>query len=266
MRLPLTAVASSRRERAVFIAEQMGAGVAGVAVRDLAQRADLIFLTVPDSQVSLACEQLQLSAAHSAVHMSGALGLAALASASAGGARCGVMHPLQAFPQSAGAERFQGIHVGIEADGPELERELQSIARTLGATAFSLQGVDRTAYHAAAVFTSNYVVALHVAAARSWELAGLPASAARAALSALTAGASLAIAQNELPAALTGPIARGDVGTLSAHLQGLEHQPELLALYRALGRQLLTLPLTVDDATRAELTALLTDPEPAKPA
>jgi predicted short-subunit dehydrogenase-like oxidoreductase (DUF2520 family) len=174
------------------------------------------------------------------------------------------MHPLQAFPPSAGAERFQGIHMGIEADGPELERELQNIVRTLGATPFSLQGVDRTAYHAAAVFTSNYVVALHVAAARSWELAGLPASAARAALAPLTAGASLAIAQNELPAALTGPLVRGDVATLAAHLQGLAHQPELLALYRSLGRQLLTLPLPLEDTTRAELSALLSDPDPTR--
>jgi predicted short-subunit dehydrogenase-like oxidoreductase (DUF2520 family) len=150
--------------------------------------------------------------------------------------------------------------MGIEASDAALVSELEAIARTLGATPFSLAGVDRAAYHAAAVISSNYVVALHAAAAAVWQRAGLPPTTARAALAPLTLGAAQAITERELSQALTGPIARGDVASVASHVQALQNDPERSALYRALARELLRLPLSLSAETKTALVALLSKP------
>lgn len=251
-------MASARRGVAPQLAEQLH--VSAVAPDELAFHANLIFLTVSDARVPLACVGLPLSAEHAVVHMSGVLPLSALDSAAALGARCGVLHPLQAFPHGAGSERFRGIHMGVEASDSQLQAHLSLIAQALGASVFSLQGVERGAYHAAAVFSSNYVVALQAAAARCWERAGLPAALARTALAPMTLGAASAIAQLPLAEALTGPLVRGDVASVARHLDALVSEPTTQRLYRALGRELLSLPLALEPETRAQLAALLTDP------
>lgn len=254
------AVASRERAAAERLAPDVGAHA--VDASEIADAADLVFLAVPDAQVRPACEGLPLTAAHSVVHLSGVLGLECLRSAAERGARTGALHPLQAFPTGAGSDRFHGIHMGIEARDGALTAELHAIARALGATPFSLAGVDRAAYHAAAVFSSNYVVALHAAAAAVWRLAGLPPATARAALAPLTLGAAQAIAERELPEALTGPIARGDLASVASHLQALQSEREHAALYRALARELLRLPLGLSTEAQSALAALLSATPP----
>lgn len=258
--LPLKVVASARREVAEAQATQLGTNVRAVLPAELGQHAAVIFVTVPDAQVEAATSGLPLSAAHALVHTSGSLGLDVLAAVSGRGVRVGLMHPLQAFAAAAGPDRFHGIHMGVEANDPVLERQLEWVASALGGQAFSLRGVDRAAYHAAAVFVSNYVVALHTAAAQIWAQAGLPPESARAALAPLTTGAASAIAQHPLPAALTGPLVRGDHATIARHLQALKGDPALDSLYRALAEQLLTLSLGHSAAQRAALTKILREP------
>jgi predicted short-subunit dehydrogenase-like oxidoreductase (DUF2520 family) len=256
---PLKAVASANYDAALQFAEQLGDDVRATKPENLAAHASFIFITVPDANVAEACALLGLPETHAVIHTSGALGLDALSPQSGKPARRGVFHPLQAFPRGAAPERFHGVHVGIEADDAELEQRLGGLARALGSQVFSLRGVERAAYHAAAVFASNYVVALHAASERIWARAGLPPSTARVALAPLTLGAASAIAEHELPAALTGPLVRGDVATLERHLAALESDPELAALYRALARQLLSLPLALDAAPRALALQLMAE-------
>jgi predicted short-subunit dehydrogenase-like oxidoreductase (DUF2520 family) len=57
--------------------------------------------------------------------------------------------------------------------------------------------------------------------------------------------------------ALTGPVARGDVATVQAHLEALARDPALAGLYRSLARELLRLPLTVPADARERLEDLL---------
>lgn len=258
----VTQIAIATRERAV--ADQLGASlgthVQVVDAADVARVAELLFIAVPDGQVPQVAAGLPLSAAHSVVHLSGVLGLDCLAAAAQQGAQIGALHPLQAFPRNAEAALFRGIHAGIEASEPGLFAELEQIARGLGATPFSLAGVDRAAYHAAAVFASNYAVALHAAAAQVWQLAGLPLATARSALAPLTLGAAQAIDARELPEALTGPIARGDVSSVASHLQALQGDPDRVRLYRALARELLRLPLGLSAEAQSALIKLLDDP------
>lgn len=251
------AVASRERAVAERVASGVGSALQVVDASEIAGASDLVFLAVPDGQVAPLCGAALLSAARSVVHLSGVLGLSSLAAAATRGATTGALHPLQAFPQDAASDRFHGIYVGIEASDAALTSELEAIARALGATPFSLSGVDRAAYHAAAVMASNYVVALHAAAAEVWQLAGLPPTAAREALAPLTLGAAQAIAERPLPQALTGPISRGDVHSVARHLRALAQDREHVALYQTLARALLRLPLALSEDARSALAALV---------
>lgn len=254
----LTPVALASRRRSV--AEQLASELPGAQVMDvdaLAQATDVLFIAVPDASLRSVCEGMPLTAANALVHLSGVHALDVLSAAADRGAQVGALHPLQAFPQHAGVERFRGIHAGVEASCASLRAQLEQTARALGAVPFSLQGVDRAAYHAAAVFASNYVVALHAAAAEVWRRAGLAPETARSALAPLTLGAAQAISERELPLALTGPLARGDVASVSRHLDALQDDPARAALYRALARELLLLPLSLDPELERQLLQLL---------
>jgi predicted short-subunit dehydrogenase-like oxidoreductase (DUF2520 family) len=252
---PIT-IASARRSSLQRMAAELGDAVVPERKLGSVARADLVFLAVPDARIASVCAELPIGEGSAVVHSSGALDVLPLMAAANRGAQVGVFHPLQAFPPGANAARFRGIHIGIEADDA-LRVALSRLARRLGAIPFSLNGVDRAAYHAAAVLASNHIVALHAAASSAWERAGLPKAAARAALAPLSRGAIEAIAEHPLAEALTGPLARGDVPTIERHLAALKSDREMNELYRALSRRLLDLPLAIDRPTRARLARLL---------
>ncbi|MDD9936176.1 MAG: DUF2520 domain-containing protein [Myxococcales bacterium] len=250
-----SAVASATPARARRLAARLGGDA--VETRELVARCDLVFLAVPDDALAELARVLPWRSEQRVVHLSGALELVVLEPARQAGARAGCLHPLQSFPEPFGAaERFTGICCGVEGDGP-LGDELAALCTSLGARPLRLEGVDRAGYHLAAVFASNYVVALHVAAARAFELAGLSADDAREALAPLTLGAAGNVARLPLEQALTGPLGRGDVATIARHRDALASAPELRDLYDGLARALLELPLSLPQSARDQLSKLV---------
>ncbi|MSQ30280.1 MAG: DUF2520 domain-containing protein [Dehalococcoidia bacterium] len=252
-------VASRRTDHAQSIARAIS--VESVSPGALVERSDLIVLTVPDAAIDGTVRELPWRAGQAVVHCSGALGLDVLGTAAAQGALTGCFHPLQTFPAGGSPTDapalFRGITCGVESGDPALGTQLEAIATNLGAHPIHLDGVDRALYHAAAVLLSNDVVALAAAATRVWTEAGLPAEAAREALSPLLLAAARNIGRLTLAEALTGPVARGDVATVERHLQALQVEPELRELYRRLALELLRLDLTqVPDVTAALRRAL----------
>lgn len=256
----VTAVAGRDLASAMALANALGPGTRPFAApQDVLEAADLVFLTVPDAMLRPLAGSLSWASRHSAVHCSGALPLDALSPAAAAGAETGTLHPLQSFPSRiAEPARFHHIYCGIEGTGAVGDR-LDRMARALGSQTLSLAGVDRALYHAAAVFASNDVIALMSAASRTWAIAGLPEAVAREALSPLLSATAANIANLDLTSALTGPVARGDVGTISAHLNALSATPELRELYRRLASELLRVATQPDPATRQALIRLLSD-------
>lgn len=219
---------------------------------------DFVFVTVADGAIEGVAKNLAWRPGQAVVHCSGALGLEVLAGATARGAIAGCFHPLQSFAAEAAPDRFDGITIGIEGAEP-LGGWLESMAADLGARTVRLEGVDRALYHAAAALVSNDLVALVAAASRTWEAAGLPREAAREALAPLILGAARNIEAQPLERALTGPVARGDVATVARHLAALAAIPDLALLYRALGRELLRLPLAIDAVARDALEAMFAE-------
>ncbi|GAB4325459.1 MAG: DUF2520 domain-containing protein [Dehalococcoidia bacterium] len=253
----VTAIASRDPRAAAALASNTG-GSATVApsVADVLAMADLVFLTVPDGAIAQLAAMLPWRDGHLAVHCSGALGLDVLQPVTRAGGAAGCLHPVQSFPERVpDPARFEGIFCGVEGAEP-LGALLERLAADMGARAVRLEGVNRALYHAAAVFASNDAVALLSAACRTWALAGLAPDLARPALVPLTQSVIANLARLELPAALTGPIARGDVDTVRRHLDALAIEPALHELYRVLGRELLPLA-SCGPEERAALARLL---------
>ena len=261
----VAAVASRSPDSARALAAQLAGGARTLPPAELAGSCDLVFLTVPNGEIAALAGALPWRRGGAVVHSSGAAGLDVLAPAVEAGALVGCLHPLQSFSSRAGdPERFRGIVCGVEAAEP-LCSLLERIAADLGAAVVRLEEVDRARYHAAAVFASNYVVALAAAARRAWELAGLPPEQARSALAPLMLGAAANLGERPLADALTGPVARGDVATVERHLAALDGDPELRALYRRLGAELLRLDLRHAPEAAARLRALFEPAEGQRP-
>ena len=167
----------------------------------------------------------------------------------------GGFHPLQTFANIQQAiENLPGSTFGIEAEGEVLER-LAELARALDGDWVQLKGEDKVLYHAAAVFACNYWVTLMRVATELWGHFGADPQKATKALMPLLRGTLLNLEKVGLPYCLTGPIARGDLGTIGKHMAALKNQaPEFLPLYRELGQH--TIPVALGkgrvDAKAAE--------------
>ena len=177
------------------------------------------------------------SSGHSVVHCSGAASLDPLEPARVQGAEVGVFHPLQTFARADRAEMIlPGSAFGIEASSDDLHAVLAEMAQALGGTPLTVSG-DKAIYHASAVIASNYLVALLHVASGLWSSLGLPREDGLKALLPLVHGTIENLERIGFPDALTGPIARGDVGTIERHLAALrEVAPSVLSLYKELAR------------------------------
>ena len=199
----------------------------------------IVFLAVPDGAVAETAARLarlDAPAGVSFVHCSGALGLDALA-ALRGRHAVGSFHPLQSFPAPRPASAFRGATFAVDASTPALRRRLEALARGLGGRPRRVDDESRALYHAAAVYASNYVVAVVESAVEILEAAGWSRRDATAALVPLVEGAVASIRERGTVRALTGPVRRGDAETVRRHLEALatDGNPKLEATYRMLG-------------------------------
>lgn len=273
----VAAVASRAPERAAALAAALP-GAAAVTPEQLVRACDLVFLAVPDDAIAPLAAALPWRAGQGAIHLSGAKDAAALGAVAEASALPAALHPLMTFarapldtPVAALLERIAGCTWALEAEDVGLAAALERIVAALGGRVVRLAAGDRVPYHIAAVFASNYVVALIGAAVALWEGFGVGRDEALRALLPLLRGAVENLSGVGLPDALSGPVARGDTGTIAAHLAWLDAHtadhagsPELAALrdaYVALAR--LALPLgqakgTLDMAAAERLARLLT--------
>lgn len=184
----------------------------------------IVFLTVPDGAIAGFAAEIssggEIPPTVAFVHCSGAMGLGAL-----GPLRShhptGSFHPLQSFPKPRAPEAFRGSLVAIDASSAALSRRLSRLARDLGSKPRRVEEGDRVVYHAAAVIASNYLVALAAAAVELLGTIGWSEREAVQGLVPLMGGALGEVARRGPFAALTGPIRRGDVETVTRHLEAL---------------------------------------------
>jgi predicted short-subunit dehydrogenase-like oxidoreductase (DUF2520 family) len=260
-RYPVVAVAGRSLSSAEALARRLPSCRACDSPQEVVDAAGLVFITTPDEAVHAVCESLTWREGVSVVHTSGVETREALSSAERQGAATASFHPLQTFASVDGAaSKLPGTVFGVEAEGPLRER-LFAIASDLGGAAITLSAEDKALYHAAAVMASNYVVTLAKLSTDLWLRLGYVRPAALQALLPLLRGAVDNLEALGLPAALTGPIARGDVETVRRHLAALSQAaPELLPTYRDLALQTLPVALAkggLADGPARQLRSLL---------
>jgi predicted short-subunit dehydrogenase-like oxidoreductase (DUF2520 family) len=161
-------------------------------------------------------------------------------------------------------EHLRGAWAAVEGM-PRAIQTAERLARDVGLRPFQLRRGAKPLYHAGAVFASNYFVVVEAVAERLMREAGLDEGSAWEALAPLVAGTLDNLRRQGPLAALTGPVARGDVDTLMRHLAALSG-PEV-ELYRRLGEAALELARRrgMDEAVAARVAqALTTDPLPAR--
>jgi len=260
---PVVAVSSRSRASADRLATRVDGCTVMNSGQEVAEAAELVFVTTPDSAIADVVAGIVWHTSQSVVHCSGADSVDSLKPANLMGALTGCFHPLQTFANVDQAiDNIPGSTFAIEADEPLLG-SLKKMATALGGYAIELEAGDKVAYHAAAVIACNYLVTLVKMATDLWETFGVDQERATRALAPLLRGTIANIERIGLPDCLTGPIARGDTGTIAKHLEALARiAPDLVATYRNLGRQ--TVPIaaakgTIDLQQARELLDLLKD-------
>jgi predicted short-subunit dehydrogenase-like oxidoreductase (DUF2520 family) len=235
---PIHAVASRDADRRERFRSLVEVNRAFIDPEPLVEEVELIILAVPDDVVGPLAGTLRMYSGQAMIHTSGALGAEVLAPAMAAGTQVGSFHPLVAFADTERAvAALHGATVAIEGDD-QLAAMLASMAEAIGATAVRLAPGAKTAYHAAAVLAAGGFVALLDAIAELGRVAGLDEAGSLSIYGRLIEGTLGNARALGIPAALTGPITRGDVGTLRAHLEALRaHAPRAMDLYVAAGRR-----------------------------
>jgi len=229
-------------------AEKLADNIRGCRVSEnsqgVADAAEIVFITTPDDIIGQVASEVQWHAGQSVVHCSGAESTEILEPARKMGADTGAIHPLQSFASVEQAmKNIPGSTFAIEAEEPLLTA-LKEIATAFNGHIIELKASDKVLYHAAAVIACNYFVTLEKLATDLWQTFGAERDEAIKALLPLLNGTLNNLVNVGIPNCLTGPIARGDTGTIKKHLAALEEKaPEVAVTYKELGRQ--TIPISL---------------------
>ncbi len=220
--------------------------------QDVARSANILFITPSDSAIQKVTDELadrqSFHPGQVIVHMSGAQSSEILDRAKECGAQVLSVHPLQSFANLEGAiENLPGSVFSIEGDKGAYDTAV-CIVETLGGEYFFIDRAAKPLYHAGACVVSNYLVTLLDLGAKLLESTGIPGSMASRALMPLVHGTINNVENIGIPGALTGPIARGDLSTVTKHLECMEQMaPGLVKLYTLLGYY--TAPIARDKGT-----------------
>jgi predicted short-subunit dehydrogenase-like oxidoreductase (DUF2520 family) len=240
----IIAVNSRSRSSSLRLVQNVGGGQIFDSPQAVADNADFIFITTPDDSIPVIVNQTRWHTGQYVVHCSGADSLDVLEIARISGAQVGSFHPLQTFAGIQKAiDNLPGSTFALEGEGFILDI-LKDMANALEGPWIKLGAGDKAAYHTAAVMTSNYMVTLVKLATDLWDSFGISREQAIQALLPLLKGTINNIENLGVPNALTGPIARGDIGTIQIHLETLKStSPNLIPVYCQLGLQ--TIPVAL---------------------
>jgi predicted short-subunit dehydrogenase-like oxidoreductase (DUF2520 family) len=222
-----------------------------LAVHDVAGRAELLLLAVPDAELAALVSGLAATGAVRpgtiVAHTSGANGIGVLAPLTDQGCIPLAIHPAMTFTGTdEDIARLPDTCFGITAADEVGYAVAQSLVLEIGGEPFRVREDARTLYHAALAHAGNHVVtvvldAVEALRAALWgqellgqELVGNEPNGIAERVIGPLARASLENALQRGQAALTGPVARGDAAAVARHLLALtEVDPELVQAYRA---------------------------------
>ncbi|MET9564854.1 Rossmann-like and DUF2520 domain-containing protein [Streptomyces tauricus] len=230
----VSGVSDASRRRAA----QLLPDVPLVTPEQVLERADLVLLTVPDDALPGLVEGLvdtgSVRPGQLLVHTSGRYGARILDPALRAGALPLALHPAMTFSGTpVDVQRLAGCPFGVTAP-EELRLAAEALVIEMGGEPEWIAEESRPLYHAALALGANHLVTL---VAESMDLLRTAGVDAPDRMLGPLLGAALDNALRSGDAALTGPVARGDAGTVAAHISELrEHAPQTVAGYLAMAR------------------------------
>ncbi len=264
------------REVFVFGAGKVGAALAralrraGVAVTLRPARrgwprgridADVVILAVRDGDIprqaaELAARELVGHRRVAVLHCAGALGPEALAPVRSARVAVAQMHPMISIASPRWSPSLARGQLHVDGDAFAV-RAARALGRTLGMAPRTIAGLDRVAYHAAAGLCANGAAALAAGGVELLARAGVPRATAVRMLGPLLRSVAENVEHLGMPAALTGPVRRGDAAGVKRHLETLRRlAPNLVAMYLAAARAQLPLARVLAEAPDASFAAL----------
>ena len=233
---PVAGAASRSPERREAFERAVPDTVALPDPRELLDLVDILFVTVPDDAIADVAAGLRLYSGQGIVHTSGLLPSTVLDPALAAGSAAASFHPLVAFADlDRAVAALAGAAVALEGD-EQLVEVLAELAESIGARPIRVQTSGKAAYHVAAVLAAGGLVGLLDAVVAAARGAGLDEADALAVYGPLSRQALSNVDELGIERALTGPIGRGDTGTVEAHIAVLRRlAPAALDIYRVLG-------------------------------
>ncbi len=222
----------------------IGAGTPQAIAHLSLSPADLILIATPDDKIADAVEQIQASAITKtiALHTSGALSSEILTPLKDRNIVVGSCHPLQSFTSPRRRQALlDKTYFCIEGEA-RARRAARRLVKTIGGRPFEIKTEMKGLYHAAAVLTSGGVTTLLSVALDLLARCGLPEAEARKVLLPLVEGTLANIQALGAAQALTGPVRRGDRGTVEKNMRALGSvDKSALAIYRLLAERSLRL-------------------------
>lgn len=234
--LRVTAVAGGSDEARATLCDVLGDADDVARTTDVPARAELVLVSVPDDAIAAVAKELAranvLTERHRVVHLAGSRGTDVLRLAALAGARVAACHPAMTIPAGSRDPRvLDGVAWAVTAAAGDRVWAHRFVTVLRGAP-FDVGEDRRALYHASLVVGANAAGAA-VSAARQLLLAAGVGEPERFLAPVITASVDNVLARGAV--ALTGPVARGDAGTISAHLAAIDRDlPELSDTYRHL--------------------------------
>lgn len=235
-------------EKAHSTARRLDIGIAGDFPSGIDELGEVIFITVSDGAITEIADKLKKLSGnmmeHTFVHCSGSESAELISPLRKVGGTVASFHPLQTFTSSSSTDDFRNIFFSLQGDEQAFDL-LRQIANSLGAQLMEVTASQKSHLHIAGVMASNYLHTLLQVSVSSAEISGLSAEDIKKALLPLVQTTLDNAKVSSFEAALSGPIKRGDIPTVKKHLDILKDNPELLEVYKILGKR------TVDMAGNA---------------
>ena len=224
---------SKRIRAAKLLARQIGAQTQRLEQHPIL--GDIVWITVPDDAIAGVTRVLAQAGdwrGKIAFHSSGALSSDELAPLRDKGARVASVHPMMTFVRGAAPE-MTGVAFALEGDRPAV-RAARTIVSALGGSPFVIKKQNKVLYHAFGSFASPLVIALIATMEEIALAAGIRQQNIKPVIFPLLSQTLTNYFKHNAAAAFSGPLARGDVATISKHLAELERLPHAMQVYRAL--------------------------------
>lgn len=212
---------------------------------EAASLANCILICTPDDTISRVCSEIFDGRVgnfknYYAIHFSGSKSLEVLNSARAAGVDIASIHPLKSFASIEEAIRsLPGTVFGVTYSSLKSKRIAEFLVKNLGGEVIEVEDSKKPLYHAAACVASNYLVTLINYAVLIHKKIGIKPEDSLKGLMGLVEGTVSNIKKMGTKKSLTGPIARGDIGTIKEHMTSFNKffSGEEITLYKIMGME-----------------------------